>query len=380
MQAVLALADGSIFRGTGFGAAGLAVGEICFNTAMTGYQEILTDPSYMGQIVTLTYPHIGNVGINPEDAEGERLYCAALVLRNPPRAPSSWRSQEALPAFLARHQVPGIAGIDTRALTRRLRDGGAQNAAVLVGDQVDDATALAAARGFPGLLGMDLAEAAGCREAYTWQYGSVRPEEGYVSRIAEHWSRHVVVVDFGTKRNILRLLVDRGCRVTVVPPRTAAAEIIAMAPHGVLFSNGPGDPAAVDYGREALREVVAAGIPTFGLCLGHQLLGLALGAQTVKMKFGHHGANHPVKDLHSGRVLITSQNHGFAVDARTLPDCLEVTHLSLFDGSLQGMAHRDLPVLSFQGHPEAGPGPHDAGVIFDAFIALMDQQEARAHA
>ena len=380
MQAVLALADGSIYRGKGFGATGLAVGEICFNTAMSGYQEILSDPSYRGQIVTLTYPHIGNTGVNLEDMEGARIFCSALVVRNRPRTPSSWRSTQGLSDFLKTHQIPGIAEIDTRALTRRLRDSGAQNAAVLVGEVVSDDDALAAARAFPGLLGRDLVQDVSCRETYAWNLASGAPDQGYHAQPATRTQRHVVVYDFGTKQNILRLLADRACRVTVVPARTAAAEVIALLPDGVLFSNGPGDPAALDYAGEAMRQIIAAGIPTFGLCLGHQLLGLALGAKTIKMKFGHHGANHPVKDLRSGRVLITSQNHGFAVDADTLPDCLIATHTSLFDGSLQGMAHRDLPVFSFQGHPEAGPGPHDASVIFDDFVRAMNQHGGRHHA
>ena len=380
MQAVLALADGSIYRGKGFGAIGLAVGELCFNTAMSGYQEILSDPSYRGQIVTLTYPHIGNTGVNPEDMEGARIHCSALVVRNLPRTPSSWRSTQTLHAFLQTHQTPGIAEVDTRALTRRLRDGGAQNAAVLVGEAVNDDDALAAARAFPGLLGRDLVQDVSCRETYAWNLASGAPDQGYHAQPVTRSQRHVVVYDFGTKRHILRLLADRACRVTVVPARTAAAEVIDLLPNGVLFSNGPGDPAALDYAKEAMRQIIAAGIPTFGLCLGHQLLGLALGARTIKMKFGHHGANHPVKDLRSGRVLITSQNHGFAVDADTLPDCLIATHTSLFDGSLQGMAHRDLPVFSFQGHPEAGPGPHDASVIFDDFVHAMNQHGDRRHA
>ena len=381
MQAVLALADGSIFRGKGFGAAGLAVGEICFNTAMSGYQEILSDPSYRGQIVTLTYPHIGNTGVNAEDMEGAKIFCSALVVRNLPRTPSSWRSTQDLPTFLQTHQIPGIAGIDTRALTRRLRDSGAQNAAVLTGAEISDDTALSAARACPDLPGRDLVQDVVCREAYTWDLASGAPDQGYRAQATVQAAlRHVVVYDFGSKRNILRLLTDRACRVTVVPPRTTAAEVAALRPDGVLFSNGPGDPAVLDYAQEAMRQIIAADIPIFGLCLGHQLLGLALGAKTIKMKFGHHGANHPVKDLRSGRVLITSQNHGFAVDVDTLPACLTATHISLFDGSLQGMAHRDLPAFSFQGHPEAGPGPHDAGVIFDDFTHAMHRHRERRHA
>ena len=380
MQAVLALADGSIYRGKGFGATGLAAGEICFNTAISGYQEILSDPSYQGQIVTLTYPHIGNTGVNPEDMEGTRIFCSALVVRNLPRQPSSWRSTQDLSFFLQTHRIPGIAEIDTRALTRRLRDSGAQNAAVVVGESASEEEALAAARAFPGLLGRDLVQDVGCREAYTWDLASGTPEQGYHAQAVIRTQYHVVVYDFGTKRNILRLLADRACRITVVPARTAAAEVIALRPDGVLFSNGPGDPAALGYAEIAMRQIIATGIPTFGLCLGHQLLGLALGAKTVKMKFGHHGANHPVKDLRSGRVLITSQNHGFAVDADTLPECLAATHASLFDGSLQGMAHRELPAFSFQGHPEAGPGPHDASVIFDDFVHAMNQHGDRHHA
>ncbi|WP_216360811.1 glutamine-hydrolyzing carbamoyl-phosphate synthase small subunit [Acidithiobacillus marinus] len=379
MQAVLALADGSIFRGTGFGSSGLAAGEICFNTAMTGYQEILTDPSYCGQIVTLTYPHIGNTGINPEDMEGAQIFCSALVLRNMPRTPSNWRSQQSLPDFLVEQGIPAIAGMDTRALTRRLRNGGAQNAALLVGVKVDEQEALNAARRFPGLLGRDLVQDVAAQHSSEWLLASGSPEQAYQAQPITHPKHHVVVYDFGKKHNILRLLADRACRVTLVSPKTPAAEVIALHPDGVLFSNGPGDPDALDYAQEALREIMAARIPTFGLCLGHQLLGLALGAKTIKMKFGHHGANHPVKDLRTGRVLITSQNHGFAVDAQTLPDVLRITHTSLFDGSLQGMAHKDLPVFSFQGHPEAGPGPHDASIIFDAFVTAM-QQYGAAHA
>ncbi|MBN2678600.1 MAG: glutamine-hydrolyzing carbamoyl-phosphate synthase small subunit [Acidithiobacillaceae bacterium] len=373
VQAVLALADGSIFRGTGFGSSGLAAGEICFNTAMTGYQEILTDPSYRGQIVTLTYPHIGNTGINSEDMEGAQIFCSALVLRNMPRTPSNWRSQQSLPDFLTEQGIPAIAGIDTRALTRRLRSGGAQNAALLVGAEVDEQEALSAARRFPGLLGRDLVQDVAAHQPSEWLLASGRPEQAYQAQPITQARHHVVVYDFGKKHNILRLLADRACRVTLVPPKTPAAEVIALHPDGVLFSNGPGDPDALDYAQEAMREIIAARIPTFGLCLGHQLLGLALGAKTTKMKFGHHGANHPVKDLRSGRVLITSQNHGFAVDAQTLPDVLRITHTSLFDGSLQGMAHQNLPVFSFQGHPEAGPGPHDASSIFDAFVTAMQQ-------
>lgn len=380
MQAVLALADGSIYRGTGFGSKGLAVGEICFNTAMTGYQEILTDPSYRGQIVTLTYPHIGNTGINPEDMEGSKIFCSALVLRNLPRTPSNWRSNQTLPDFLTQQGIPAIAGIDTRALTRRLRNGGAQNAALLVGAEVNESEALAAARGFPGLLGRDLVQDVAAQKSSEWLLTSGQPEQGYQARPVSHPQYHVVVYDFGKKNNILRLLADRACRITLVPAKTPAAEVVALRPDGVLFSNGPGDPEALDYAQQAMRDIIAARIPTFGLCLGHQLLGIALGAKTIKMKFGHHGANHPVKDLRSGRVLITSQNHGFAVDAQSLPDCVRITHTSLFDGSLQGMAHNSLPVFSFQGHPEAGPGPHDASIIFDDFVAAMHQYGAQTHA
>ncbi|WP_414041066.1 glutamine-hydrolyzing carbamoyl-phosphate synthase small subunit [Acidithiobacillus sp. M4-SHS-6] len=380
MQAVLALADGSIYRGTGFGSSGLAAGEICFNTAMTGYQEILTDPSYRGQIVTLTYPHIGNTGINPEDMEGAQVFCSALVLRNMPRTPSNWRSQQNLPDFLAEQGIPAIAGMDTRALTRRLRNGGAQNAALLVGAQVDEQEALSAARRFPGLLGRDLVQGVAAQQPSEWLLASGLPEQAYQGQPITHAKHHVVVYDFGKKNNILRLLADRACRVTLVPAKTPAAEVMALHPDGVLFSNGPGDPDALDYAQETMREIITARIPTFGLCLGHQLLGLALGAKTIKMKFGHHGANHPVKDLRTGRVLITSQNHGFAVDAQTLPGAVRITHTSLFDGSLQGMAHKDLPVFSFQGHPEAGPGPHDASIIFDEFVMAMQQHGAAAHA
>ncbi len=373
MDAVLALADGSIFRGSGFGAPGLAVGEVCFNTAMTGYQEILTDPSYCGQIVTLTYPHIGNVGINGADAEGSKIFCSALVIRNLPRQPSSWRSEGNLNDYLLSHGIPGIAELDTRALTRHLRDHGAQGGAVAVGHPLDIDAVLAAARAFPGLEGSDLVGDVSEAVPRNWNLGSGTLETGYRSTPVENTVYHVAVLDFGAKRNILRLLADRNCRSTLLPPHTTAHEILAMGVDGVLFSNGPGDPAALKLAQRTVRDVAEKGIPVFGLCLGHQLLGLAFGGKTLKMKFGHHGANHPVRDVRSGRVLITSQNHGFAVDADTLPDHLEPTHFSLFDGSLQGMKHHSLPAFSFQGHPESGPGPHDASVIFDEFVLSLAQ-------
>ncbi|WP_348550559.1 glutamine-hydrolyzing carbamoyl-phosphate synthase small subunit [Acidithiobacillus sp.] len=381
MDAVLALADGRIFHGAGFGAAGLRAGEVCFNTAMSGYQEILTDPSYRGQIVTLTYPHIGNVGVNAEDAEGREIFCAGLLVRTLPRAASSWRAQEDLNDYLQRHGIPGMAEFDTRALTRHLREHGAQNGALAVGTSICVDTVLAAARAFPGLEGADLIAEVTDGQQGEWRQGSPAPEHGYISQEpATEKKHHVLVIDFGAKRNILRLLADRGCRVTVLPPNSSAAEILAFEADGVLFSNGPGDPAALTQAQDTLRTVVESGMPTFGLCLGHQLLGLALGGETQKMKFGHHGANHPVRDLRSGRVLITSQNHGFAVRAESLPDSVEVTHVSLFDGSLQGMRHRQLPAFSFQGHPEAGPGPHDASVIFDEFVAHFARRETHASA
>ncbi|MGC8466859.1 MAG: glutamine-hydrolyzing carbamoyl-phosphate synthase small subunit [Acidithiobacillus sp.] len=381
MQAVLVLADGSVFRGRGFGAPGLAVGEICFNTAMTGYQEILTDPSYRGQIVTLTYPHIGNTGTNGEDAEGRTIFCSALVVRNLPRRPSSWRSEEDLHHYLRRQGIPGLADIDTRALTRRLREGGAQNAAVLVGDIVDPETALDAARAFPGLEGADLIAEVASEQRSTWTLRSGHPAEAYRAQEQNAATHHVVVYDFGAKRNILRLLADRGCRCTLVPPDTSPQEVLALHPHGVLFANGPGDPATLHGAQQHMRALLEQDLPIFGLCLGHQILGLALGARSLKMKFGHHGANHPVQDLRTGRVLITSQNHGFAIDADTLPASVEVTHRSLFDGSLQGMRLRGTRVFSFQGHPEAGPGPHDASSIFDAFVASFSHRaEVTPHA
>jgi len=380
VQGVLVLADGKVFHGHGFGAPGLAVGEICFNTAMTGYQEILTDPSYRGQIVTLTYPHIGNTGCNGEDAEGRGIFCSALVVRNRPRAPSSWRSEEGLEDYLRRHGIPAIAELDTRALTRHLREGGAQNAALMVGPDADPEKALAAARAFPGLEGADLIAEVATAQSQSWDQASGAPREGYRAQPRTNLPHHVVVYDFGAKRNILRLLADRGCRATLVPPQTPVAEVLALRPDGVLFSNGPGDPAVLHEARARMAAFLEHDLPLFGLCLGHQILGLTLGARSLKMKFGHHGANHPVQDLRSGRVLITSQNHGFAIDADTLPARVEVTHRSLFDGSLQGMRLRDRPVFSFQGHPEAGPGPHDAACIFDDFVAsFRPSRETRIH-
>lgn len=372
-QAVLALADGTVFSGIGIGAEGVTVGEVVFNTSITGYQEILTDPSYCRQIVTLTYPHIGNVGTNPEDFESDRVYAAGLVIRDLSRAVSNFRATESLPEYLKRHGVVAIAEIDTRELTRRLRDQGAQAGAILVapaGQEPDVAAALAAARSFPGLAGMDLAQAVTRQSVTAWDEGAWELGKGY-PRVAET-RRHVVVYDFGVKRNILRLLASRGCRVTVVPAQTPFTEVQALQPDGILLSNGPGDPEPCHYAITAAQQAMAHRIPLFGICLGHQILGLASGARTVKMKFGHHGANHPVKDLTTGRVYITSQNHGFAVDADSLPSHCRITHISLFDGSVQGIERTDLPAFGFQGHPEASPGPHDIADLFDRFVALID--------
>lgn len=380
--AILVLEDGSVFRGESIGAPGLSVGEVVFNTAMTGYQEILTDPSYLRQIVTLTYPHIGNTGANPEDEESPRIQAAGLVVRDLPALASNWRSHETLDGYLRRNGVVGIAGIDTRRLTRILREKGAQNGCLQAGEAVDEAAALEAARAFPGLVGMDLAQEVTTPQSYPWTQGTWRLEQGLPAPADPgRLPFHVVAYDFGVKRNILRMLVDRGCRVTVVPARTPAAEVLAMAPDGVFLSNGPGDPEPCDYAISAIRELLETEIPLFGICLGHQLLGLACGARTVKMKFGHHGANHPVQDLRTGAVMISSQNHGFAVDEASLPPTLEATHRSLFDGSLQGISHRTRPAFSFQGHPEASPGPHDVAPLFDRFMALIRQaQKGSAHA
>ena len=375
--ALLALEDGSLFRGVSVGSEGQTVGEVVFNTALTGYQEILTDPSYARQIVTLTYPHIGNVGCNPEDEESSHVHAAGLVVRDVPPRLSNWRSTEALPDYLRRHGVVAIAGIDTRRLTRILREKGAQNGCLVAGAHIDPQAAIAAAQGFPGLKGMDLAKEVTTHEPYEWAQGTWSLEGGLPEAphpIAEKLPLHVVAYDYGVKRNILRMLVDRGCRLTVVPAKTPASVVLGMQPDGVFLSNGPGDPEPCDYAIEAIRDIVEQGVPTFGICLGHQLLGLASGAKTVKMKFGHHGANHPVQDLGTGRVMISSQNHGFAVDERSLPTNVQPTHRSLFDGSLQGIHRTDRPAFSFQGHPEASPGPHDVGPLFDHFIELMSNR------
>ncbi|MBK6637810.1 MAG: glutamine-hydrolyzing carbamoyl-phosphate synthase small subunit [Rhodocyclaceae bacterium] len=372
--ATLVLADGTIFRGQGIGAVGSSVGEVVFNTSLTGYQEILTDPSYTRQIVTLTYPHIGNYGINREDCESDRIYAAGLVILDLPLLASNFRSEQTLDAYLRSENILGIAGIDTRKLTRILREKGAQAGCLMAGPDIDEAKALEAARAFPGLAGMDLAKVVSTQSAYEWTETEWSLGAGYGKLGSDYARFHVVAYDFGVKRNILRMLAFRRCRLTVVPAQTPAAEVLAMKPDGVFLSNGPGDPEPCDYAVEAIREFLEQKIPTFGICLGHQLMGLAAGGRTLKMKFGHHGANHPVKDLKSGQVLITSQNHGFAVDSSTLPANVEVSHVSLFDGSLQGLAWTDRPALCFQGHPEASPGPHDVSYLFDRFIGMMEKQ------
>ena len=367
---MLALEDGSVFRGRSIGAAGETAGEVVFNTAMTGYQEILTDPSYARQIVTLTYPHIGNTGCNPEDDESAQTATAGLVVRDCPEVHSNWRARESLPEYLQRNNIVAIADIDTRRLTRILREKGAQGGAIVAGDAGGEDRALELARSFPGMKGMDLAKEVTTPESYDWNEGSWDLDS---ERFAEDDPiRHVVAYDFGVKRNILRMLVDRGCSVTVVPATTTAKEALALGPDGVFLSNGPGDPEPCDYAIEAIREFIKLKVPMFGICLGHQLLGLAAGAKTVKMKFGHHGANHPVQDLETGQVMITSQNHGFAVDGESLPKNVRMTHKSLFDGSLQGIELTDAPAFGFQGHPEASPGPHDISAIFDRFIESID--------
>ena len=368
--ALLALADGTVFRGKGIGASGSSVGEVVFNTAMSGYQEILTDPSYTRQIVTLTYPHIGNYGVNREDCEAARIHAAGLVIRDLPLLASNFRSEQTLDAYLRAENILGLADIDTRKLTRLLREKGAQAGCLMTGDRLDVDDAVAQARAFPGLAGMDLAQVVSVDKAYAWSEGEWKLGAGFAQ--ADKFRFHVVAYDFGVKRNILRMLASRGCRLTVVPAKTPAAEVLAMNPDGVFLSNGPGDPEPCDYAIAAIREFLDRKLPTFGICLGHQLMALAAGGKTLKMKFGHHGANHPVKDLDSGQVLITSQNHGFAADPATLPANVKVTHVSLFDGSLQGMAWTDRPALCFQGHPEASPGPHDVAYLFDRFIGMMD--------
>ncbi len=374
-KAILVLADGTVFHGTAIGAGGTAVGEVVFNTAMTGYQEILTDPSYAEQIVTLTYPHIGNYGTTHEDEESNRVWAKGLVIRDLSLKASNFRLEQSLGDYLRQRNVVGIADIDTRKLTRLLREKGAQNGCIMAGNvdgELDIDKALELARGFPGLQGMDLAKEVTIRTPHEWTSKSWQLGSGF-SELSEA-KFHVVAYDYGCKRNILRMLADRGCKVTLVPAETPASEVMAMQPDGVFLSNGPGDPEPCDYAIKAIQELIAAEVPVFGICLGHQLLALASGAKTEKMKFGHHGANHPVQDLASGRVMITSQNHGFAVSENNLPDNLKVTHKSLFDGTLQGIHRTDVPAFSFQGHPEASPGPHDAAPLFDHFIDLMSQR------
>jgi carbamoyl-phosphate synthase small subunit len=370
--ALLVLEDGTVFRGVSIGAEGHSVGEVVFNTSMTGYQEILTDPSYSRQIVTLTYPHIGNTGTNDEDAESPDVHACGLIIRDLPLVTSNFRNQQTLTDYLKERNVVGIADIDTRKLTRILREKGAQAGCIIAGDNLDETHALELAKAFPGLKGMDLAKEVTVKEAYEWNQGSWTLMGGLPADATD--SRfHVVAYDYGVKRNILRMLVDRGCRITVVPAQTTAKEVLALNPDGIFLSNGPGDPQPCDYAIAAIKEILETDIPVFGICLGHQLLALASGAKTLKMKFGHHGANHPVKDMERGVVMITAQNHGFAVDQTTLPENLVMTHKSLFDDSLQGLHRTDKPAFSFQGHPEASPGPHDAAPLFNHFIELMEK-------
>jgi carbamoyl-phosphate synthase small subunit len=365
--AILALADGTIFTGVSIGATGQTIGEVVFNTSMTGYQEILTDPSYSSQIVTLTYPHIGNTGVNAEDVESDKIHAAGLIIKDLPLLVSNFRSEQSLSEYLKSQNIVAIAGIDTRKLTRILREKGAQGGAILVGK--DAAKALELAKSFPGLSGMDLAKVVSVSKSYEWTEAEWKLGQGYGKLSNPEF--HVVAFDFGVKRNILRMLTERGCKVTVLPAQSTAADVLALNPDGVFLSNGPGDPQPCDYAIAVAKELIEKGIPTFGICLGHQIMALASGAKTLKMKFGHHGANHPVQDLDTKQVLITSQNHGFAVDAASLPDNCRVTHVSLFDGSLQGFARTDKPAFCFQGHPEASPGPHDIAYLFDRFTSLM---------
>lgn len=370
--AMLVLADGTVFRGISIGAPGHTVGEVVFNTSMTGYQEILTDPSYTKQIVTLTYPHIGNTGVNSEDVESSKVYASGLIIRDLPLIHSNWRSEQSLSDYLVKHNVVAIADIDTRKLTRVLREKGAQAGCIIAGE-VDEAKALELAKAFPGLSGMDLAKVVSVTESYEFTEGEWDLASGYGK--LENPKFHVVAFDYGVKRNILRMLVARGCRVTVLPAQATAEQALALKPDGVFLSNGPGDPQPCDYAISAIKQIVETGMPTFGICLGHQLLALASGAKTIKMKFGHHGANHPVQDLDDKRVFITSQNHGFAVDAGSLPAHVRTTHVSLFDSSLQGIERTDKPAFSFQGHPEASPGPTEMSYLFDRFIASMQQHK-----
>jgi carbamoyl-phosphate synthase small subunit len=377
--AILALEDGTVFRGISIGAAGSTAGEVVFNTAMTGYQEILTDPSYSRQLVTLTYPHIGNTGVNNADRESQRIMAAGLIIRDLPLAMSNWRSRQTLDSYLRREGISAIAGIDTRKLTRLLRTKGAQNGCIVAGEKVDEADALRQAKAFLGLKGMDLAKVVSTTKAYEWKEASWKLETDS-SPTVNGGRFHVVAYDYGVKHNILRILVDHGCRVTVVPAQMSAKEVLAMHPDGVFLANGPGDPEPCDYAIKAIAEILTTGIPVFGICLGHQLLGLASGAKTLKMKFGHHGANHPVIDLATGRVMISSQNHGFAVDEATLPANLRATHRSLFDGTLQGVERTDCEAFSFQGHPEASPGPHDVKPLFERFVRAMTARQGHAKA
>jgi carbamoyl-phosphate synthase small subunit len=376
VPAILALADGTIFQGVSIGATGQTTGEVVFNTAMTGYQEILTDPSYSRQIVTLTYPHIGNTGINAEDVESGQIHAAGLIIKDLPRLVSNFRSTQSLGDYLGAGNIVAIADIDTRMLTRILREKGAQNGAIVAGETdiaAASAKALALARAFPGLAGMDLAKEVSVKQAYNWTETEWKLGRGYGQQITPKY--HVVAFDYGVKFNILRMLAQRGCKITVLPAQASAADALALNPDGIFLSNGPGDPEPCDYAIAASRELIERGVPTFGICLGHQIMALASGAKTLKMKFGHHGANHPVQDLDTKQVLITSQNHGFAVDAATLPSNCRVTHVSLFDGSLQGFARTDQPAFCFQGHPEASPGPHDIAPLFDKFVAMMEKKK-----